>query len=420
MAKYTPMIEQYLAVKAQAQDAFLFFRLGDFYEMFFEDAVLASRELEITLTGRDGGAEDRIPMCGVPYHSAETYIARLIEKGYKVAICEQVEEPGEAKGPVRREIVRIVTPGTVMDARSLSETRNNYIVSVISKGGGYSVAACDISTGELYATRLDGSFELLLDELNVYSPSELLGEEPLLEQIRSGSAAWLKTAVMTPREAAKSPGALAPEGHFSDSELAKLPEGGRETVALLMGYLMETQKRSLAHIKHIRVYEPDQYLIMDPFTRRNLELTETVRDRSKKGTLLWSLDKTVTAMGGRLLRRWIEKPLTNPSHIGERLEAVDRLYHQLIVRDELRQALREVYDLERLTARIAYGSANARDLVALKSSLQQVPQLQELCAASGSATLAKLAARIDPCRDLMQAIADRLVDEPLSPYGTGA
>ncbi|MCZ8513088.1 DNA mismatch repair protein MutS [Paenibacillus filicis] len=412
MAKYTPMIEQYLAVKAQVQDAFLFFRLGDFYEMFFEDAVNASRELEITLTGREGGAEERIPMCGVPYHSAENYIARLIEKGYKVAICEQVEDPAEAKGPVRREVVRIVTPGTVMDARSLSESRNNYIVSVSYSGGGYGLAACDISTGELYVTRLDGSFELLLDELNVYGPSELLGSEALLEQLRSGSAAWLKSAVMTPRDAAAGAGGLAPEGHFADSELARLPEGGRETVALLMGYLLETQKRSLSHIKHIRVYEPSQYMIMDPFTRRNLELTETVRDRSKKGTLLWLLDKTVTAMGGRLLRRWIEKPLMNAEHIQDRLEAVERLYHQLILRDELKQALREVYDLERLTARIAYGSANARDLVALKSSLQQVPQLQELCASSGSATLARLAARIDPCRDLYQAIAERLVDEP--------
>ncbi|GMX60950.1 DNA mismatch repair protein MutS [Paenibacillus elgii] len=411
MAKYTPMIEQYLSVKAEVPDAFLFFRLGDFYEMFFDDALLAARELEITLTGREGGGEERIPMCGVPYHSAENYIARLIEKGYKVAICEQVEDPAEAKGVVRREIVRIVTPGTVMDARSLSETVNNYIVAVVFSGGGYGFAACDISTGELYVTRLSGSFELLLDELNTYSPSELLGSEAVLEQIRGSASTWLKTAVMTPREPV-SGGGLAPEGLFSEKQLTSLPESGRETLALLMGYLQETQKRSLSHIKHIRVYEPNQYMVMDPFTRRNLELVETVRDRSKKGTLLWLLDNTVTAMGGRLLRRWIEKPLMNAAHINDRLEAVDRLYNQLIVRDELKQALKEVYDLERLTARIAYGSANARDLVALKVSLQQVPALREQCEASGSRTLAALAARIDPCQDLMTWIAEAIVDEP--------
>ncbi|CAG7648425.1 DNA mismatch repair protein MutS [Paenibacillus allorhizosphaerae] len=411
MAKYTPMIEQYLAIKAEVQDAFLFFRLGDFYEMFFDDAVQAARELEITLTGREGGMEERIPMCGVPYHSAENYVARLVEKGYKVAICEQVEDPSEAKGVVRREVVRIVTPGTVMDARSLSEA-NNYIAAVVLSGEAYGLAACDISTGELYVTRLDGSFELLLDELNVYSPSEILGSPALLEQIRSGSAAWLRSAVMTPRDGRKANEGLPAEGHFSDSQLAGLPEGGRETLSLLMGYLQETQKRSLSHIKQIRVYEPTQYMVMDPFSRRNLELVETVRDRSKKGSLLWLLDKTVTAMGGRLLRRWIEKPLMNATHIAERLEAVDRLYHQLIVRDELRTSLKEVYDLERLTARIAYGSASARDLVALMRSLQQVPLLQQLCESSGSATLAKLAARIDPCQDLMASIADAIVDEP--------
>lgn len=413
MAQYTPMIEQYLAIKAQVQDAFLFFRLGDFYELFFDDAVLASRELEITLTGRGGGAEERIPMCGVPYHSAESYIARLVEKGYKVAICEQVENPAEAKGPVRREIVRIVTPGTVMDARLLSETSNNYIVAIVRSGEGYGFAACDISTGELYVTRLDGSFELLLDELNVYSPSEVLGSPGLLERVRNGAAAWMKSAVMTPRERqAASGGGLSPEGHFSEVQLRALPEGVRDSLALLMEYLQETQKRALTHIKHIRVYEPNQYMIMDPFTRRNLELVETVRDRSRKGTLLWLLDKTVTAMGGRLLRRWIEKPLMNAAHIEDRLEAVERLYRQLIVREDLKQSLKEVYDLERLTARIAYGSANARDLVALKASLAQVPQLRHLCETSGSTTLAALAARIDPCQDLMASIEEAIVDEP--------
>ncbi|WP_127610211.1 DNA mismatch repair protein MutS [Paenibacillus validus] len=414
MAKYTPMIEQYLAIKAEVKDAFLFFRLGDFYEMFFEDAVLAARELEITLTGREGGMEERIPMCGVPYHSAENYIARLVEKGYKVAICEQVENPAEAKGVVRREIVRIVTPGTVMDARSLSETSNNYIAAVQSDAAGFALAACDISTGELYVTRLTGSFERLMDELNVYNPSELLGAAEVLERIQSVAGAMLRTAVMTVRseESLAAAGLQPITAYFSDKQLAALPDGGREALSVLMGYLQETQKRSLSHIKHIRIYEPNQYMVMDPFTRRNLELVETVRDRTKKGSLLWLLDKTVTAMGGRLLKRWIEKPLMNASLIEERLEAVDRLYNQLMLRDDLRQSLKEVYDLERLTARIAYGSANARDLVALRASLEQVPRLRELCEGSGSATLKALAEGIDPCQDLMSWIADTIQDEP--------
>jgi DNA mismatch repair protein MutS len=412
MATYTPMIEQYLAIKAEVLDAFLFFRLGDFYEMFFEDAVLASRELEITLTGREGGAAERIPMCGIPHHSADNYIARLIEKGYKVAICEQVEDPAQAKGVVRREIVRIVTPGTVMDARSLSET-NNYMVSVVEAGdGSFGFAACDISTGELFVTRLEGTLMLVLDELNVYHPSELLASPELLKQLGELGAGWVGTLVLTPRERVSDSPNVKLEDYFEETELAPLPGGGQACVVQLMAYLQETQKRSLGHIKHIRVYEQHQYMIMDPFTRRNLELVETVRDRAKKGTLLWLLDKTVTAMGGRLLRRWIEKPLTSAAAIEERLEAVDRLYHQLIVRDELKQSLKEVYDLERLVARIAYGNANGRDLSALKATLQQVPLLKQACTASGSETLAQLAARMDPCSDVVAWIEEAIAEEP--------
>ncbi|WP_282935496.1 DNA mismatch repair protein MutS [Paenibacillus sp. RC67] len=413
MVKYTPMIEQYLAIKAEVQDAFLFFRLGDFYEMFFEDAVNASKELEITLTGREGGAEERIPMCGIPYHSADNYIARLIEKGYKVAICEQVEDPSQAKGVVRREIVRIVTPGTVMDSRLLGETSNNYMVSVTeTRAGMYGFAACDISTGELFVTRLEGTLALVADEMNVYHPSELLGTPELLTQLKEHTSSILgNSMVITPRES-KVHSDFQLSDFFADNELTGLHSEGQSSVEQLMQYLQETQKRSLVHIKHIRVYEPNQYMIMDPFTRRNLELVETVRDRAKKGTLLWLLDKTITAMGGRLLRRWIEKPLMSESSIQERLEAVDKLYHQLIVRDELKQSLKEVYDLERLVARISYGSANARDLIALKASLQQVPNLKQICEMSGSSTLAKLTARIDPCQDVMSWIDEAITEEP--------
>ncbi|WP_248925551.1 DNA mismatch repair protein MutS [Paenibacillus hamazuiensis] len=408
MAKYTPMMEQYLAIKAEVPDAFLFFRLGDFYEMFFEDAVNAARELEITLTGREAGAEERVPMCGVPYHSAESYIARLVEKGYKVAICEQVEDPAEAKGVVRREVVRIVTPGTVMDSRSLGETSNNYIVSIVSGSEGYGLAACDISTGELHVTLLDGSLQLLLDEINVYSPSELMGPEELLDSVREHTALWTRSITLTPWTR----GDFDLKGHFAEEEWKSVHPGTLRAVQALMSYLQETQKRSLTHIKHIRSYEQNQYMIMDPFTRRNLELVETVRDRVKKGTLLWLLDKTVTAMGGRTLRRWIEKPLMNAAKIGERLEAVDKLYDQLIVREELRQHLKQVYDLERLTARISYGNANARDLLALKLSLQQMPLLKEICESAGSGTLSRLTAQMDLCEDIAGWIEAAIVDDP--------
>lgn len=410
MATYTPMIQQYLAVKAQVPDAFLFFRLGDFYEMFFEDAINASRELEITLTGREGGGEQKIPMCGVPHHAADNYMSRLIEKGYKVAICEQVEDPAEAKGVVRREIVRIVTPGTVMDSKLLGESVNNYIVSLVNQADGYAFTACDISTGELYTTQLPNSWELVVDELNVYNPSEIVTNQVLLTTIRESGAAWGRNMVLT--EWTRADETLLDEHFAEDAALSNLSSISRQGVASLLAYLKETQKRALTHVKHIRIYEPDQFMTMDPFTRRNLELVETVRERAKKGSLLWLLDKTVTAMGARMLRRWIEKPLMNVARIEERLEAVNLLYNQLIVREDVKQALKEVYDLERLVARISYGNANARDMIALKHSLQQVPMLQQLCATSGSETLRKLVDNMDVCDDVMSWIANAIEDEP--------
>ncbi|NQX63199.1 DNA mismatch repair protein MutS [Paenibacillus qinlingensis] len=410
MATYTPMIQQYLAVKAQVPDAFLFFRLGDFYEMFFEDAINASRELEITLTGREGGGEEKIPMCGVPHHAADNYMSRLIEKGYKVAICEQVEDPAEAKGVVRREIVRIVTPGTVMDSKLLGESVNNYIVSLVNQDSGYAFTACDISTGELYTTQLPNSWEHVVDELNVYNPSEIVTNQALLTTIRESGAAWGRNMVLT--EWTRADETLLDEHFAEDAALSNLSSISRQGVASLLAYLKETQKRALTHVKHIRIYEPDQFMTMDPFTRRNLELVETVRERAKKGSLLWLLDKTVTAMGARMLRRWIEKPLMNVARIEERLEAVNLLYNQLIVREDVKQALKEVYDLERLVARISYGNANARDMIALKHSLQQVPMLQQLCATSGSETLRKLVDNMDVCDDVMSWIANAIEDEP--------
>lgn len=408
MASYTPMIMQYLAIKEEAKDAFLFFRLGDFYEMFFEDAIAASRELEITLTGREGGGTEKIPMCGVPYHSAQNYIARLVEKGYKVAICEQVEDPAAAKGVVRREIVQVITPGTVMESKALSDKTNNFISAVALLNGKVSISSCDLSTGELYVTSFPLQMEALIDEINVYQPAEIVGDEELLGKLQASNA-WNRPILLTKRE-------LVPEqkllDQFGRQELVQLNEACLRAVNLLIGYLDDTQKRSLGHVRAIRSYEPGQYMILDHYTRRNLELTETVRDRSKKGSLLWLLDRSQTSMGARLMRRWIDKPLLSRTAIEARLEAVDTLYRNLILRDDIRSELHDIYDLERLVGRVAFGSANGRDMNALKTSIQRVPQLVQLCRDSGSQRLEQLVDGLDDCADLADMIATVVVDEP--------
>ncbi|WP_027091510.1 DNA mismatch repair protein MutS [Cohnella thermotolerans] len=411
MAGYTPMMQQYLSVKAEAQDALLFFRLGDFYEMFFDDALTASRELEITLTGRDGGQEERIPMCGVPYHSAEGYIARLVEKGYKVAICEQVEDPATAKGVVRREIVRIVTPGTVMETKNLGETANNFIVGTAERDGRFGLAACDLTTGELYVTSFDAAGEAIRNELNVYRPAEAVGDAPSLRRLREEAAGTGRTLLCTEREAADdAPEALAAQ--FPGEPWDRHEPVRRLAVARLVAYLGETQKRSLGHLRSVKSYDPKQFMALDAFTRRNLELTETVRDRSRKGSLLWLLDKTRTAMGARLLKRWIDQPLLDSVAIEERLDAVEALHGNWMQREELRRELNDVYDLERLVGRIAYGTANARDLNALKASLQRIPAIRSVCGQLGDSPLARLADSLDDCADLAEAIAAAIADEP--------
>ncbi|MFI2855739.1 DNA mismatch repair protein MutS [Paenibacillus sp. JSM ZJ436] len=409
MAKYTPMIEQYLGIKEQARDAFLFFRLGDFYEMFFDDAILASKELEITLTGREGGGGDKIPMCGVPFHSAEGYIVRLIEKGYKVAICEQMEDASVTKGMVRREIVRVVTPGTIMEGKTVAEKANNYMVCITSQDALMAIAACDLSTGELYVTSMPASEEWLRDEIGIYEPSEIIGDESLLSAVASSALPSGRPVLYTSWERRQDDLVSA---QFGDSTWARLDQERQKCVSLLISYLNETQKRSMGQLTRISSYEPGQFMVLDPFTRRNLELVETVRERSKKGSLLWLLDRTETSMGARLLRRWIDKPLRSRSRIEERLEAVERLYQQYIVREDLRAALKEIYDLERLVGRIAFGSANGRDMNALKLSLQQIPALKELCQDSGSETLQRLAQSMDICGDLCALIGDAIADDP--------
>lgn len=408
MATYTPMIQQYLSIKEGVQDAFLFFRLGDFYEMFFDDAILASRELEITLTGRDGGDSEKIPMCGVPFHAADAYIAKLIEKGYKVAICEQVEDPSQAKGIVRREVVRTITPGTVMESKSLDGKQNNFIAAVVELDGSYGLASSDLTTGELYVTAFVGRADLLMDEVNVYAPSELVGDEPLLEQLQQLNN-WTKKVPLTPWGMCDEEMLAA---QFSVDQLSQISGARRKAVRVLLSYLEDTQKRNLSHLRVLHSYEPNQYMILDYHTRRNLELTETVRDRSKKGSLLWLLDKTQTAMGARLLRRWIDKPLLSKKNIEQRQQAVETLYKDMILRDDIRRELAPIYDLERLVGRVSYGNANAKDLHALKLSLRRIPALVELCEASSSEALGQIVRHVDQCVDLADYIDTVLVEDP--------
>ncbi|MBW5448200.1 DNA mismatch repair protein MutS [Cohnella sp. CFH 77786] len=409
MAGYTPMMEQYLSVKAEARDALLFFRLGDFYEMFFEDALTASRELEITLTGRGAGQEERVPMCGVPYHSAEGYIARLIEKGYKVAICEQVEDPKSAKGVVRREIVRIVTPGTVMETKAAQEATNNFIVGSAERGGRFGLAACDLTTGELYVTSFGTAREAVKNVLNVYKPVEAVGDEAALAMIREETNGSFRSVVCTVRNEDDT-AVLASQ--FPDERWDTHEEVRRIAVARLIAYLGETQKRSLGHLRKVKAYDPESYMALDAFTRRNLELTETVRDRSRKGSLLWLLDRTRTAMGARLLKRWVDQPLLDRDAVSRRLDAVEALHGDWMRREELRAELGEVYDLERLVGRIAYGTANARDLNALKASLDRVPAIQAVCRDIGAAPLLQLAEGMDACADIADAIRAAISEEP--------
>jgi DNA mismatch repair protein MutS len=402
MAQYTPMIQQYLAIKREYPDTFLFFRLGDFYELFFDDAITASRELEITLTGRDGGGDERIPMCGVPHHSADAYIAELLKKGYKVAVCEQVEDPKEAKGVVRREVTRVITPGTMMEGKWLTDKENNYMAAIAEADGRMGVAACDMSTGEMYVTSLFGKAGAALDEAMQYRPKEL---------VVCGLPQDLKPDIPVTYIEAGAVDAFAVDRQYQD-QARELDLAMRLAVNALLHYIGSTQKRSLTHMRLIKRYDAKQYLQMDSFSRRNLELTETIRDKSKKGSLLWLLDRTETAMGGRLLRRWIERPLLNKSELEARLDAVDHLKGDMLLRSDVRACLDRVYDLERLAGRVSYGNANARDLVQLRLSLEAVPELRQLLLNAGSPVLADLAEGMDECADIAAFLRSALVDDP--------
>ena len=422
MAELTPMMQQYLDIKNQYKDCILFFRLGDFYEMFFEDAKTASKELEITLTGRDCGQEERAPMCGVPFHSAESYISKLISKGYKVAICEQVEEPCMAKGIVRREVIRVVTPGTIIEANMLEEGKNNYICSIYRKGFNFGIAFADISTGELLATQaIEGNtFGQLVDELAKYAPAEIIINSEMdshdsaksIIKTRFDTSIWAHSNEAFDLETAcEKIQAKFNQKNLDEGDLSKFTYAVC-AVGALIDYLEQTQKISLIHINEINFYSIDQYMILDIFTRRNLEISETMRERLKKGTLLWVLDKTNTAMGARKLRKWIDQPLLNVDSINLRLFAVKNLKEDLILRGELIEELKRVYDIERLISRIVYGAANCRDLIALKLSLEKIPEIKNCLVGCRSELLVSLTANLDLLEDVRDKIEESIIDEP--------
>ena len=421
MAELTPMKKQYNEIKAQHPDCLLFFRLGDFYEMFDEDAKTASAELNLTLTTRDRNKpeDQRTPMCGVPYHSSETYIARLIAKGHKVAICEQTEDPAQAKGLVDREIIRVVTPGTLIEENLLEEGKNNFLAALWAGEEGAGLCFGDISTGEVFLTGFPaaGWQDHAVNELARFSPREVI----------LSPGAWEESVMgfLTARTGCRIE--QAEEGRFDlataqamakkqfTAGLEELPAGSFPALRAaggLMDYLYETQKTDLSYMNTLRYYETGRFMELDPTARRNLELTETLRGKEKKGSLLWVLDRTRTAMGGRLLRSWLERPLLDPAAISRRLEAVGWLVDNPVERGELTQVLREVTDLERLISRIVYGTAGARDLVSLAAGLSRLPSLQALLPEKAPSLLARLRRELDGLPELCQLIGQGIVDEP--------
>lgn len=404
MSTVTPMMEQYLRIKAEHEDAFLFFRLGDFYELFYEDAKKAAKELEITLTAR-GKGEDRIPMCGVPHHSAGNYIAQLIEKGYKVAICEQTEDPAVAKGVVRREVVQVITPGTVMEGRAIEEKDNNYLLSVTPfEGEEYGLAAADMTTGEFLVTSMSGAFSELIDEMAGFRPREVIIPSSFADAKRKELTERLHvTLSYEDHTEPVDEGAELVHG-LSDGEI-------KATCFQLIWYLKRTTKRSLDHLQAARFYLPQEFMTMDVHSKRNLELVETLREKKKQGSLLWVLDRTETAMGGRMLKQWIERPLLNRQTIDRRHELVGKLIDQFFEREALQEQLQGVYDLERLSGRVAFGNVNGRDLVQLKKSLEKVPAIFDTVRSLNSEYGNTLMKDIVDCQDLRHLLEESIIED---------
>ena len=422
MAEITPMMQQYLEIKEQNKDAILFFRLGDFYEMFNEDAKLASRELDLTLTTRDRGKpeEERVPMCGVPYHSCDGYIARLIAKGYKVAICEQTEDPAKAKGLVKRDIIRVITPGTV-DSSMLEGSRSNYICGLYMDEERAGVCFCDITTGKTHATAFSGGDlnESVANELGRFHPVEAVvndgayGREALVSLLREKFGCRVEN--YGERRFNLADAQRRAESQFGKEAAAALPQGNPTALMALGGlldYLYETQKTDLSHINSLEYYEQGRFLELDLTARRNLELTETLRNKEKRGSLLWVLDKTKTAMGGRLLRSWLERPLLDLAAIDRRLSAVEALVGDTVGREELILSLSGISDMERLIGRVVYGSAGGRDMASLRASLENLPQVKAKLAPFAAGRLGELAASLDELQDVYQLLCQAIVDDP--------
>ena len=419
MTEYTPMMQHYLKTHEEYKDCILFYRLGDFYEMFFDDAKVVSKELELTLTGKSCGAEERAPMCGIPYHAAETYLTRLVKKGYKVAICEQVEDPKLAKGMVKREVTRVVTPGTTLNAQALDETKNNYIMCIAYIGDHYGISSADITTGDYYVTEVD-SERKLLDEVNKYQPTEIICNEAFYisgididdMKNRMGIVIYSLDAWYFSDETAQ----MTLKDHFKVRDLEGLGladyDSGVVAAGALLKYLYETQKTTLSNLVAIHPYTTGKFMIIDSSTRRNLELVETLREKQKRGSLLWVLDKTRTAMGARTLRSFVEQPLIERTEIEERYDAIDEFNTNAITREEIREYLNPVYDLERLITRVTYQTANPRDLIAFRNSIHMLPPIKTLMSDFQSPLLKRLYEQMDTLDELYELIERSIAEEP--------
>ncbi len=419
MSEYSPMMQHYLNTKENYKDCILFYRLGDFYEMFFDDAIIISKELELTLTGKDCGQKERAPMCGVPYHAAESYINKLVANGHKVAICEQVEDPKEAKGIVKREVIKVVTPSTNLNTQALDETKNNYLFSIYFHNKRYGISICDFSTGDYYITEVDNS-SFLIDEINKFTPSEIIVNDYFnvsgidLTLINEKLGITMSTLENRYFDDTTCKTKLMEHFHIGsiDGLGIKDYENGTIAAGALLIYLYETQKNNLSHIVSIKPYTTNKYMIIDSSSRRNLELVETMREKQKKGSLIWVLDKTKTAMGARTLRTMVEQPLMNKHDINARLDIIEEFNHHQIDRDELREYLNSIYDLERLMAKISCKSANPRDLISFRNSLQMLPYIKHIIEGLNAKLLLEYNEQLDDLSDLYEYINLAIVEEP--------
>ena len=445
---FSPMMQHYLETKSKYPDCVLFYRLGDFYEMFFDDAINVSRELELTLTGKECGRENRAPMCGIPYHAGEIYASRLVQNGYKIAICEQVENPKNAKGIVKRDVIKIMTPGTITDGNLLDEKKNNYIMSIFKDGMYYGIAAFDISTGEAYATEIksDNNFQKLVNEISRFNPSELIVNDYMndsineINELKHRFEVFISVDKKIEKTEVEADRNFVPDFFNMKSSMTKLDdkfddetihntfdiidEQGNliknisdrylavNAIGILLKYVEETQKIKPENLNKIVLYEVVKYMALDINSRRNLELTERIKDKSKKGTLLWVLDKTETSMGGRLIRRWINDPLVNVDDINARLNAVEEIKNDLLLSDRIVESLKSIYDIERLAGKISYGTVNARDLISLKNSIMQLPNLKDAIKNVNSEFLRNVDAELDVLTDIYELIENSIVEEP--------